>query len=165
MAKLPSYFWTSAKEKKQMARTRSTQSSMSGEAITAKRLIPAGLIAALVAAVANLLIYYLVPALFNFELAFPLQGPGSEIQRLPVFMVIGVTLIATIGAAVLLAVLNRFTSRPVTIFRVIAVVFLLLSFAAPFSLPVPLRVPLTLATMHAITAAIITYVLTIQARQ
>jgi hypothetical protein len=46
------------------------------------RLVQAGFIAAIVATAANLLIYYLIPALFNFTLAIPLQGPGSEIERM-----------------------------------------------------------------------------------
>jgi hypothetical protein len=51
-----------------------------------------------------------------------------------------------------------------SLFRVVAVVLLLLSLGAPFSLPVPLGVKLTLASMHVIAAAVITYVLTTQAR-
>ena len=143
-----------------MTDTRLTQPVTSAKTVTASRFISAGLLAAAVAAVANLLVYFLVPALFGFTLEFPWQGPGSEIQRLPIFMVLLATVLPTIAAIVLLAVLNRFTARPVTIFRVIAVVFLLLSLAAPLTLSAPLSVRLTLVAMHVITAAIITYTLT-----
>lgn len=144
--------------------TAQTRTVTAREKIAVKRLVPASVTAAVAASAANLLVYFLVPALFNFSLAIPLMGPGTEIQPLPFFMVIIASVVPTLGAAILLAVLNRFTARPVTIFRVMAVVFLLLSFGAPFSLPVPLNVRLTLATMHVIAAGVITYVLTTRAR-
>ena len=135
------------------------------ESVAVRHLWRAGAIAAVAASIANLVVYFLAPRLFNFSLEIPLMGPGSEIQPLPFFMVIFATIAATIGATILLAALNRFTARPVTIFRVIAVVLLVLSFGAPFSLPVPLNVQLTLLSMHIITAAVILYVLTVQARE
>lgn len=92
------------------------------------------------------------------------MGPGSKTQHLPVFMVIMATIVAAIGAGLLLAALQRITERSVTIFRVIAVVFLLLSFGALFSLPVASNIQVTLATLHTITAVVITYVLTIWRR-
>ena len=104
--------------------------------------------------------YLLAPALFNFSLAIPVMGPGSPITPLPFTMVVFATAVPTIGATILLAVLNRFTRRAVTIFRISAVVILLLSLAAPFSLPVPLLVRATLASMHVITAAIVVIMLT-----
>lgn len=126
------------------------------------RLIARGTAAGALALAANLLVYFLAPALFNFSLAIPVMGPGSPIMPLPVGMVVLAAVIPTIGATILLAVLNRFTTRAVTIFRIIAVAFLLLSFAAPFSLPVPVLVRATLASMHVITAAAVVILLTAQ---
>jgi hypothetical protein len=123
-------------------------------------LLSRALVAGLVALAANLLVYLLAPALFDFSLAIPIMGPGSPIQHLPFTMVAIVTLVATFGATILLALLNRFTMRPVMIFHGIAVVFLLLSFSGPFSLPVPPFVRITLASMHVITAAAVVIVLT-----
>lgn len=142
-----------------MTDTHFTKAFVSGEALATTRLIQAGLIASIVASAANLLVYYLVPVLFNFTLEVPLQGPGSEIQPLPALMMLIATTGAAIGSVVVLAILNRFTARPVTIFRWTAVVLLLLSFVGLLPLA-PLRVPLTLATMHIIAAAVITYTLT-----
>jgi hypothetical protein len=127
------------------------------------RLVQAGFIAAIVATAANLLVYYLVPALFNFTLAIPLQGPGSEIEQMPAVMVILATAVPAIGATILLALLYRFTARPRRIFQVIALLFLLLSFLPPFSLPVALNIRLTLALMHVIAGGVIIYVLTVWA--
>jgi len=123
-------------------------------------LITRGLAAGVLALAANLLVYLRAPALFNFSLAIPVMGPGSPIMPLPFTMVVFATVVPTIGATILLAVLSRFTTSAVTIFRIIAVVFLLLSFAVPFSLPVPLLVRATLASMHVITAAAVVIMLT-----
>jgi hypothetical protein len=79
-------------------------------------------------------------------------------------MVVLSTAVPAAVATLLLAVLNRFTARPVTIFRIIAALILLLSLVAPLTLPVPLGVRLTLVSMHIITAVIIVYVLTGRAR-
>ena len=135
------------------------------ETIEAGRLFQAGVIAAIVASVANVLVYFIVPALFDFSLEIPLMGPGSEIERLPVPMVIFSTAAGIIGAVVVFAALNRFTTRPVTIFRIVAVIFLLVSFGPPLSLPVASSIQLTLVTMHLITATVVTYLLTVWAQE
>ena len=141
--------------------TTNTQKPYQDGKAGAGRLITRGLAAGVLALAANLLVYLLAPALFNFSLAIPVMGPGSPIMPLPFSMVVLVTAVATTGATILLGVLSRITRRTVTIFRIVAIVFLLLSFAAPFSLPVPLIVRATLASMHVITAAAIVSVLTI----
>jgi hypothetical protein len=129
------------------------------DTVVSNRLFQASIIA-FAAVVANMLIYYIVPALFDFELDVPWAGPGTEIERLPVLVVILTLVIVTIGAIAVLAALKRFTARPVTTFRVVAAALALLSLGPLTSLPVDLNVKLTLAAMHIISAAIITYMLT-----
>ncbi len=124
-------------------------------------LVTRGLAAGVLALAANLVVYLLAPALFKLSLAIPVMGPGTPVMVLPFAMVAFVTVFAAIGATILFAVLNRFTRRAVTIFRTIAVLFLLLSFAAPLSLPVPFGVRATLASMHVITAAAVVTLLTV----
>jgi predicted Na+-dependent transporter len=136
------------------------RSTKRGKESKTGRLLARGLAAVLLAIVANLFVYFLVPALFNMPLDIPIMGPGTPVQRLPIAMVVFVTILLTTGAIILLAALNRFTSHPENVFRIIAVLFLLLSFAAPFSLPVSTGIRLTLASMHILTAAIIVYVMT-----
>lgn len=135
------------------------------ERVPVNRLWRRGAIAAVAAPLANLLVFFLVPWLFNFALEIPVMGPGSPIGPLPPFMVVLSSFVPAVGATLLLAVLRRFTARPVILFRGIALGFLLLSFIAPLTLPVPLNVRLTLASMHVVAAAVITYVLTAQPRQ
>lgn len=71
------------------------------------------------------------------------------------------SIMPAIVAAVFLALLVRFTRRPIGIFRVVAVVLLVLSFITPFTIPgAPAAMILTLLIMHVVAAAIIIWVLT-----
>jgi hypothetical protein len=86
--------------------------------------------------------------------------PGMN-QPITVVLVIMNSFIPAILAAVLLALLNRFTRRPVRLFRIIAAVLLLISFVNPFTIPgAPPTMILALALMHIVAAAIIVGVLT-----
>jgi hypothetical protein len=125
------------------------------------RLVTRGIAVAALALAGNLLVYFLAPALFNINLEIPVRGPGSPIGPLPVFMVVVATIVPTILATILMAVLNRFAERPLSIFRITAVILLLLSFAGPFSLPVSLSVQVTLVLMHIITAAAVIFMLSV----
>jgi hypothetical protein len=127
--------------------------------ITVIRLALATAIAAAAAAVANLLIYFLVPTLFDIVLEVPLRGPGSALQPLPAGMVAIASVVPAIVGGLLLGVLNRFTARPILIFRTVALVVLLISLAPLFVLPVAAGVAITLAAMHVLTAALITCML------
>jgi len=142
-----------------------TNSEVRGSApITTGRLLQGALIGIVVALVLNLLLYFLVPAIFGYTLEAPLGGPGSEIGPLPVYMVVVATVVPAIVAALLMMLLNRLVARPVRLFRIIAGVVLLLSLAGPLPLPIALGARLTLVAMHVITAAAITYGLTVWAR-
>jgi hypothetical protein len=135
-----------------------------GEKIKTGRLATRGLAAGALAIAANLLVYTLVPAISGISLDIPVMGPGSPVGPLPFSMVIVATALPTAGATLFLAILTRYSEHPVTIFRIVAGVLLLLSFGAPLSLPVSLGVRMTLASMHVLTAAIIVALLTASAR-
>ena len=132
--------------------------------IAVNRLASATAVAAVDATVANLLVYFLVPALFDVALDVPLRGPGSALQPLPAVMVVLASVVPAIVGGLLLAALNRFTARPIMIFRIVALGVLLISLAPFYALPVATGVAVTLAAMHVLTAALITYVLTTQSR-
>ncbi len=140
--------------------TKIIQTISSRQHLQTGRLITEGIVAGGLAILANLLVYFLIPALFSFSLTIPMLGPGSTPQPLPLTMVIFVISIAAVGATILMMILDHFTPQPMTIFRIIAGLVLLLSFIAPLSLPVMLRIKLTLMSMHILTAVIITYMLT-----
>jgi hypothetical protein len=97
------------------------------EPIAAGKLLWAGPLAVLAAVAANLLVRAAALAAFDISPAFvPLNGlgggPGGAGPTIA-FTAAGVG-----GGALLLAVLARFTRRPVTVFRTVALAFLLLSF-------------------------------------
>lgn len=135
-------------------------SSTKSPAVASGHLWRSGALAALLASVVNLIIYFAVPAIFNFTLAIPLTSAQPE--QLPIVVVIVITVLASLVATGLMALLVRTTKRPVTVFRVVAAILLLVSLGGPFSLPVALGIQLTLSVMHILTAAIIIYLITVR---
>jgi hypothetical protein len=125
------------------------------------RIVRAGAIAAVGAVLANVLVYFVASALgwmpatyINPQLGRPI-GVGE---------VVGATLPGAVGATIVFALLARFTRRPVTIFRIVAVIVLVLSFLSPLALPgAPLSLILSLEIMHVVAAAVIVGVLTMRA--
>ena len=113
--------------------------------------------AAVLAAVANALV--LVGASFLFG---TVVVPPDEVLTLgPVVIA---SAIGAVGAAVVFGIIGRFSRRPVRVFRVIALVVLLLSLV-----PIPLQGVAwpsagALALMHVVAAAVVVGVLTAPAR-
>lgn len=142
-----------------------TAASARTSPIVAARLPRAGVIAAAIASVANVIVYFVTAAL-GVDMTGPFAGgPTGPIITLPVVAVVLATIVPTIGAALLLWLLGRFTQRAVTVFIAIAVVFGLLSFAGPLGLPISPALQLSLNLMHVIAGVIITYVLVMQTRR
>src|SRR5262245_17400689 len=65
----------------------------------------------------------------------PMGGPGTPLQAVQPANVIIMCLVPALGAALLLALLDRFTRHPYPIFLVIAGLFLLVSFYPDWALP------------------------------
>jgi len=128
------------------------------ERIALGRLWWASLLAGIAAIVANVVVYFIASAAGAIPQSVLIPGMN---QPITVVLVILNSFVPAILAAVLLALLNRFTRRPVRIFRIIAAVLLVLSFANPLTLPgAPLAMILALDLMHIVAAAIIVGVLT-----
>lgn len=88
------------------------------------------------------------------------DGPGSpNLVPLELPPVIISSLMPAFAAAIILAVLGRLSRSPLRIFRVLAVVVLLLSFIPVFLLPVGLGAKLVLSLMHLVSGVVITGVL------
>ena len=139
-----------------MVATNST--AMETERIDLRRLWWASLLAGVGAAVANTLIYLIASAAGAMPQSVLVPGINQPIGPMPVILN---SFVPAILAAVFLALLNRFTRRPVRIFRIVAVVVLVVSFVNPFTIPgAPLAMILVLDLMHVIAAAIIVGVLT-----
>ena len=143
----------------------SSTSIARSERVALSRLWWAGLVAAVGAAVANILLFTIEKTLLGVPFVMPLQGPGSVPEPLPVGMVAIASAAPAIAATVLLAVLGRLVRRPVLVFQIIAVVFLLASLGGPLSLPVDGATRLALIPMHVVAAAVIVGVLTTLGRE
>jgi hypothetical protein len=130
--------------------------------LPARRLWLAGLLAAVVAAVANLVVFMIERMVLGLVLPVP-QGAGGELAPLPASMVVGVSVVAAIGATLLLAILRRFVRQPLRWFQIIAALTLLLSFGGPFWLPADVATKVGLGVMHVVAAATIVGILRAQA--
>ncbi len=82
------------------------------------------------ATVAALIVWLIAKPLLGSTLTIPMAG-GSQIMKVGWVPVLIISLIASLAAWGLLAVLERFTPRARTIWMAIAAVILLLSFAGP----------------------------------
>jgi NADH:ubiquinone oxidoreductase subunit K len=89
------------------------------ESVKMGRLWWAGLLAAVVAAIGNILVLLITDALFTVPDSFPPFAIGP----VTFFSVVGV-----VGATIVFALLGRFTKRPIYWFWIISIVVLLLSF-------------------------------------
>lgn len=94
------------------------------------------------------------------------QSPGStSLAPLTIGPIVGASIVPAIGAAVLLAVLGRFVSRPFRIFHIVAAVILLLSLGGPLNLPIGGAEKVVMAVMHVVTAAAIVGILSVLGRK
>ena len=125
---------------------------------SAGRLLRRGLLAAVLAAVANALVF----AIASYLIGAVVVPPGEALTLGPV---VAASAGGAVGAAAVLGVIGRFSGRPVRVFRGIALVVLLLSL-----LPIPLEGVTgpsagALALMHVVAAAVVVAVLTATPRK
>ena len=123
-----------------------------------------GLLAASVAAAANLAVFGLAGNVFGVKFVIPMGGPGSPPAALGALQVAVASIVPAIAATLLLTGLKLVSQRPLLLFQRIALVLLVLSFAAPLTLPVAAATRLALATMHVGAGAAIVGVLSATAR-
>ena len=123
------------------------------------------LLAALTAAVANALVYFAASGLGFIPQSILVPTPSGE-HPLTVAPVAVSSLVGAIGAAIVFAIIGLFARRPVRLFRVVATVVLVLSFATPLTIPgAPVAMILSLEVMHVVAWAVIVGLLTTMARQ
>jgi hypothetical protein len=128
-----------------------------GDEIAFGRLLWVGPLAAVTAAVASVIVRTLSVTLFDIP---------SDFQPLTLGPVVVSSIVGALGATIVFAAVGRFARHPIRLFRIIAVVVLLLSFLNPVvALPgASLSVLLTLWFMHVVVAAISVGLLTTLAR-
>jgi Family of unknown function (DUF6069) len=114
-------------------------------------------LAVIAAVLAALAVWLVTDPLLGVDLAAP-TGPGSEeLLSITPVLVAGTSLIIALAGWGLLALLERFTARPRTIWTAIAVLVGLLSLAGPLSTIARTTVAngLSLALMHLAVAAVL----------
>src|SRR5919202_1833492 len=136
-----------------------------GEGISYPRLPGVALLAALAAAVANTLVYFATSAPGTISRGVLLPSPMG-VSPLMVGLVATTSVIGTIGAAIVFAIIGLFARRPVRLFRIVATVVLVLSFATPLTIPgAPAAMRLSLVVMHVVAWAVSAGLLTTLARK
>jgi hypothetical protein len=122
-----------------------------------RRLVWAGPLAAVAAALANLSFYFVSNALGG-QILLPADERGTRLAPMPAWMPVLTTLALGLAAAVFFGLLVRFVRRPVTVFLSVAATALLVSFGAPAGLPegTPLSTRLLLGGMNVLTALTLT---------
>lgn len=124
------------------------------------RLIPVGLLAALVAAIANAVVYLVASAAGAMPQDLVVNGQGPIM--LP--MVAAMSTLGAVAGACVYALTGRFARRPVRSFRIMAAVALVLSFVGPSTIPgAPMAMVATLLLMHVVTAVVVVALLTTMA--
>jgi hypothetical protein len=123
------------------------------------------LLAALVAAVANALVYFEASGLGFIPHSVLVPTPSGD-HPLTVAPVVASSVVGAIGAAIVFTIIGLFARHPVRLFRIVATVALVLSFATPPTIPgAPVAMILSLEVMHVVAWAVIVGLLTTMARQ
>lgn len=119
------------------------------------RLWRMGLLAAITAAVANTLLYFIARVLGSMPQSVVVPGPTGSGPLTPT-SVIFMSLTAAVVATVLFVLLVRFTARPGRIFAVLAGLVYVGMLFGPLTIPeAPTGMIVALELMHIVTAATI----------
>lgn len=149
----------------QNTETAGSEKVVRDEKIAWKRLPPVALLAALTAAAANALIYFAASGLGFIPQSVLLPSPAGE-SPLTVAPVVMSSIAGAVGAAIVFTVIGLFARRPVRLFRITAIVVLVISFAMPATVPgVPITMILLLEVMHVVAWTVIVGLLTTLARR
>ena len=132
-------------------------SHVQGGQVAIRCLLWAGPLAAILAAVANTVVYFVAYGLGAMPQDVAVQGSGPITLEPVVFA----SVIGAVGAAVVFASVALLARRrPVRTFSVVAAVVLVLSFYTPFTIPgAPVAMVATLLLMHVVAAVVIVGVL------
>jgi hypothetical protein len=118
------------------------------------KFVQAGLIGGAIAAVINLILYFLGNAVNGGPML--VKPPGiNTIAAVPWFMVIIQSILPGVIAGVLYGVLARFTARATTVFLVIAAIIFILFFLNPLLAAQNVTTIVVLEIMHVIVAGFV----------
>lgn len=127
---------------------------MSTSKISAKSLLIVAPLAAITAAAINAILYFIGKALGAMNDSVLVQPRNVPITVGPVIFA---SIIPTLIAAGVFALLNRFTANPIRIFTILSGILLVLSYLSPFmSIPnIPIGMGIWLNLMHTVVAGVV----------
>ena len=130
-----------------------------------RRLPVITVLAAVVSAVTNALVYFAASAVGTISQDVVLPALTGE-SPITVGMVVLSTVIGAVGAGTVFAIIGRFARRPMRLFVVVAIGVLVFSFVGPATIPgAPLSMVLSMEAMHVVAWAVIVGLLTTLARK
>ncbi len=113
------------------------------------RNIPGGIVISIAIGVADGLIVWGIATLFDVSIMVPDSRGSDSLADLALWNIVLIVSIASVGAGILLWILQRvFSDRGLQIFQIVAVIVLVASLALPLSTDQDLAAQLALATMH-----------------
>ncbi len=126
------------------------------EKIAAKKLLWAAPLAGAIAAGINSILFLIGSAIGLVDESVLVPGMNTPITIGPVIMS---SFIPSLVAGLVLGVMNYFLNKPFKVFRIVALVLLILSFANPFmGIPgIPLGMGIWLNVMHVVVAGTVVY--------
>jgi hypothetical protein len=141
-------------EAKTVAELRAEESALSTTDTSARRR--QRLVAIAGAVLAAVVIWVIAVPITGVDLQAT-TGPGSTVlEPVPVYAVIAMSLLAPLAGWALLALLERFTTKPKTIWTTIAVIVLLISYGGPLlGAGIPTGSRITLGLMHTLVGLIV----------
>ncbi len=126
------------------------------EKIAAKKLLWVAPLAGAIAAVINSVLFLIGSATGLIDAAVLVPGMNTPITIVPVMMS---SFIPSLIAGLVLGVMNYFLDKPFKVFRIVALILLILSFANPFmGIPgIPVGMGIWLNLMHVVVAGTVVY--------
>lgn len=127
--------------------------------INTSSLLKVAPLAALASAAINAVLYFIGDSAGLMDKTVGIPGPNGSIQPITLFPVILSTIIPTLIAAGVLALINRFAANPLRIYGMVTIVVFLVTLANPFlAMPnLPLNMGIWLDLMHAVVAGVAWY--------
>jgi hypothetical protein len=126
------------------------------EKIAAKKLLWVAPLAGVIAAGINSILFLIGSAIGLMDASVLVPGMDTPITIVPVIMS---SIIPSLIAGLVLGVMNYFLNKPFKVFRIVALILLILSFANPFmGIPgIPLGMGIWLNVMHVVVAGTVVY--------
>ena len=126
------------------------------EKIAAKKLLWVAPLAGVIAAGINSILFLIGSAIGLMDASVLVPGMDTPITIVPVIMS---SIIPSLIAGLVLGVMNYFLNKPFKVFRIVALILLILSFANPFmGIPgIPLGMGIWLNLMHVVVAGTVVY--------